>query len=48
MSEREEGRQNALTHESIEAEPPHDTNEQADDKVDVHQPDGSPVPRPEK
>ena len=48
MSRREEGRQNALTHEGAPADPVDDTNERGDDVAEVQQPDGTPVPRPDE
>ncbi len=42
--EREEGRQNVLEHESGEKDR-RDSNETADEKVEIVEPDGSPSPR---
>lgn len=42
--EREEGKQNALVHEGAQADPRPDTNERADDRVRIEQPDGTIVP----
>ena len=42
--DREEGRQNAIVHEGAPSDR-EDTNEHADDAVDIQQPDGSPAPR---
>ncbi len=42
---REEGKQNPLVHEGAEADPRPDTNERADDRVRIEQPDGHIVPR---
>jgi hypothetical protein len=45
--EREEGRQNVLEHEGAPADPNYDTNEKADDRAEVVQPDSeTPAPRP--
>lgn len=44
-SDRVEGRQNPLIHEGAAADPASDTNEGADDKVRIVEPDGSPSPR---
>jgi hypothetical protein len=41
---RKDGFQNALTHEGAASDAP-DSNERADDKVRILQPDGDPVPR---
>jgi hypothetical protein len=41
---RREGFQNSLTHEGVPADGD-DSNQRADDKVTVLQPDGEPVPR---
>ena len=41
---REEGKQNALVHEGAEADARPDTNEDADSRVRIEQPDGDPVP----
>ena len=41
---RREGFQNSLTHEGVPADED-DSNQRADDKVTVLQPDGEPVPR---
>ena len=43
--ERDEGRQNVRVHEGASADPGYDTNEEADDKVEIVEPDGSPTPR---
>jgi hypothetical protein len=42
--DREEGKQNALVHEGADADSRPDTNEGADAKVRIEQPDGRPVP----
>ncbi len=42
--EREEGRQNVLMHEGVENDR-RDSNESADEKVEIVEPDGSPSPR---
>jgi hypothetical protein len=44
-SEREEGRQNVVVHEGAPADPNYDTNEDADEKAEIVEPDGSPTPR---
>ena len=41
MTERKEGRQNALIHEGREADAVPDTNERADEAVEIRQPDGA-------
>ena len=46
-NEREEGRQNVLEHEGAPADPNYDTNEKADERADVVQPDKTPAPRPD-
>ena len=43
--EREEGLQNPLIHEGVPPEGDRDTNEKADDRVEVVEPDGSESPR---
>ena len=48
MTERKEGAQNALIHEGAPSEGSSDTNERADDAVEIQQPDGSPAPRAEE
>ena len=48
MSKREEGRQNSIIHEGAPADPKDDTNEHADEKVEIQQPDGSAAPRAKK
>ena len=45
MTDREEGRQNAIVHEGAPADKDKDTNEHADEAVEIQQPDGSPAPR---
>ena len=40
-----EGRQNVVVHEGAPADPNSDTNEDADEKVEIVEPDGSPTPR---
>jgi hypothetical protein len=42
----EEGRQNVVVHEGAPADPNYDTNEAADDKANIVEPDGSASPRP--
>ena len=44
MTERIEGRQNAIVHEGASSSE-EDTNERADDAVEIQQPDGSEAPR---
>ncbi len=45
---REEGRQNVLEHEGKPVDPNYDTNEKADDRVEIVEPDGeTPSPRAE-
>lgn len=41
---REEGKQGAIIHEGAEPDP-EDSNESADDRVRIVEPDGSPSPR---
>jgi hypothetical protein len=43
----EEGRQNVIVHEGAPADPNYDTNEGADDKAEIVEPDGSESPRSE-
>ena len=45
MTERIEGRQNAVVHEGAPSDKQEDTNENADDAVEIQQPDGSEAPR---
>ena len=46
MTEREEGKQNPITHEGAPSDGPSDSNEHADEAVEVMQPDGeTPAPR---
>jgi hypothetical protein len=44
---RNEGLQNPLTHEGAAPDPAYDSNERADDRVDIIEPDGTPSPRAE-
>ena len=47
MTDRVEGRQNAVIHEGAPSDE-QDTNERADQAVEIQQPDGSPAPRAEE
>jgi hypothetical protein len=42
-----EGLQNPLTHEGAPPDPGYDSNERADDRAEIVEPDGSPSPRAE-
>ncbi len=45
VSERAEGGQHAIIHEGAAADRAYDTNEGADEKVQIVEPDGTPSPR---
>ena len=45
MEKERDDLQNPITHEGAEPDG-HDPNEDADDRADIQQPDGSEVPRP--
>ncbi|HWL65719.1 MAG TPA: hypothetical protein VNP73_07075 [Actinomycetota bacterium] len=43
--ERKEGLQNPVIHEGAPSQPEHDTNEKADDRIEIVEPDGTDSPR---